>query len=881
MLHQRSNTLQHRVERQIREWRQDSPKPTAFDVEPRALLLIWTCEHPGAFVLWVAVGCSLLALGPGWLLPDVFGVPVLAQDWLHHRFELLGIFNAIFAIQATVMAVVYPIVIAFVALLLQQDSQSMATLRTYLLDSGVLPAGLSAIALLIAMGLIELFLLISGTGSLHVFLYGAIAWFTVNMVLATWFLYRTLLYIDPSHRTQIFTQYALHSVYPRELRTLMAQHEFDEFLYRENVTGNEEAAQSAVIPDRPALEISPVPEGPPVVAGFFPVSRQCWDVRLDHLKSALSRWQDQVDSASRRDEHSLTQRDAPSVSFPALPGERFHGRIVICRAKQVEGTAFEPDLITKNLIWNAFRFRRVGRAWIPDSVSDVLKMLVRDVAFEMNRPDQDRISEAYTRVMSVHWKLLKSGRIPSEQGNAGNIALAKQVHAFGWPALHESWADVYAPALETAVEGLPENAVGFRVSCWLARDQIAHVDPQPVEIPARLLNIHVALLKFLTEWWDRRIALQAGETDQCDPVHGKMLLPPLRNTYRRALFAYIGPWEQAKLGFTDRKSETKNPAVAWEVARCSAQFSARKLELTFQMLVAGVRRGDTEAAHILCDSFLQLGPPQHWEAGHWQFRQQDQRFLTISDCNGGWEDMHSLLHNGQVPMAEEDALFAARSLPVTALCNYWDDLRNLLILVFLKLTDRPEPRGLAFKITCQLIAGKQELAGLHNSPAIAGPDDVVLPFMRQGFSSVDYRARFDNMLEEQFDRFNWSEMVSGRVVLKVGRFDLESLLLQRVQSFCLFAPDVVFSGEQYQRLLKENGSRLRALPDCASDLLHRWRAIDGREVRRSREIVGALRAQLGRPPCSPGSARWTLELLHWLSDNMRSDGDEVALVTKL
>ena len=486
----------------------------------------------------------------------------------------------------------------------------------------------------------------------------------------------------------------------------------------------------------------------------------------------------------------------------------------------------------------------------------------------MGGTNQDNITDVYTRVTSLHTELLRCGRIADDDGTVDNIARARQLD-FGWPSLHDGWAEVYAPALEAAVDGLPDNAVGFRVSCWLARDLVAQVDPQPVEIPVRLLKIHVSLLDYLSKWWSRRVVLQESESEQNDQAKGMTLLPPLRETYRRALLAFIGPWEQAELQFGERVFDAKDPEIAWEIERSKAQFCASKLELTCQMIIAAVRRGDREAAGILCDSFLQLYPEEKWEAGSWEFRQDRQPFLTIVDCGKPWKEASSILNDGQLSIGEDDLLSAARSLPIAALRNFWDDVRNLLMLVLLRLTESPEPGALAFRSACQLIAGKQEFAGLNNSPAIMGPKDAILPFIRQSFSSNEYRERFNMLLEEQFDRFNLAEMISGRGYVNVGRFDLEALLLQRIQSFCLVAPDGAFSAESYKKLFDRARGQLRQLPTVVGNLSSWAKGLDAQSVQRSKELVSALKGELGRAPCSLGSARWTHDFLHWVESSIQ------------
>jgi hypothetical protein len=118
-------------------------------------------------------------------------------------------------------------------------------------------------------------------------------------------------------------------------------------------------------------------------------------------------------------------------------------------------------------------------------------------------------------------------------------------------------------------------------------------------------------------------------------------------------------------------------------------------------------------------------------------------------------------------------------------------------------------------------------------------------------------------------------MISGRGYVKVGRFDLEALLLQRIQSFCLVAPDGAFSAERYQHLLDSARHRLRQWPAVGGNLSSRLKELDAQSVQRSKELVSAIKGDLGRAPCSPGSARWTHDFLHWVDSSIQATSLEV------
>lgn len=62
----------------------------------------------------------------------------------------VGAFTGVpWTVQATLVALVYPIVLSFIALMLQRKAHSSVALRVYVLDSAVVPAGASSVGLLV------------------------------------------------------------------------------------------------------------------------------------------------------------------------------------------------------------------------------------------------------------------------------------------------------------------------------------------------------------------------------------------------------------------------------------------------------------------------------------------------------------------------------------------------------------------------------------------------------------------------------------------------------------------------------------------------------------------------------------------------------------
>ena len=127
-------------------------------------------------------------------------------------------FFTLWTVQATIAAMIYPIVIGFVALLLQRRHSAKASLQIYLHDSAAILAGLSALFLVFAMGVQYFFIAMAGKQVLANWLILDGIWFLVNVVGVIWFLARTFDYLRPERRADIVRDYTINHVWPAEMR---------------------------------------------------------------------------------------------------------------------------------------------------------------------------------------------------------------------------------------------------------------------------------------------------------------------------------------------------------------------------------------------------------------------------------------------------------------------------------------------------------------------------------------------------------------------------------------------------------------------------------------------------------------------------------------
>ena len=122
--------------------------------------------------------------------------------------------------QATLAALVYPIVIAFVTVFLQRRPAAEAFVHLYVLDSGALAAGLSSLALVLVMAVQYFLLPTYGAAWLPMWVALDSGWFLVNAVLTTYFLFRTVEFLRPEVQLNVVRRYAVSVALPRDVMRL-------------------------------------------------------------------------------------------------------------------------------------------------------------------------------------------------------------------------------------------------------------------------------------------------------------------------------------------------------------------------------------------------------------------------------------------------------------------------------------------------------------------------------------------------------------------------------------------------------------------------------------------------------------------------------------
>lgn len=217
-----------RARREVRSWTRGNPTLRTYQYGWFRQFLMWGTDHPVAFAASVgllAVGSSFLIAIQKWTAPWSLPAPELGAN-----FDAAAFAGVPWSVQATLVALVYPIVLSFIALMLQRKAHSTVSLRVYILDSAVVPAGASSVGLLLALGG-QYFAIPYGSDQLLAKLMAPLLvmnglWLLMNVLLTGFFLSRTVRFIQEDEQRHAFTRVAVDVALRAELIAAVKQHIF-------------------------------------------------------------------------------------------------------------------------------------------------------------------------------------------------------------------------------------------------------------------------------------------------------------------------------------------------------------------------------------------------------------------------------------------------------------------------------------------------------------------------------------------------------------------------------------------------------------------------------------------------------------------------------
>lgn len=738
--------------------------------------LLFAGEHPLRFAfsllaLQIALLVLVAVLPQGWLTPAWF-------KW--EAAEQLTHFSTVWTIQATLAALVYPIVISFVAVYLQRRPAAEAFIHLYMLDSGGLAAGLSSLALVVVMGVQYLMLSTWGTAWLPGWVAIDTAWFVLNAALTTFFLFRTVEFLRPEVQARVIQRYTVNVALPRDVQRLNSF---------QVLAGGIAKGWFPV----PSYGDDKAPEGPRLLIGRFAfregsvqgelhlrTQARLVDVRLWLVRLAVESWYRKALAWPRPDKPKAFGVDKlwPQLTLPMSPGTVYEGELPL--ASVADGPAlssWQRLLLRWSLVMHPVSRERYGIR-----VEAILGELAADARNMAAKPDNEGFERAYSVLIDLHGLILAACLDKMETGDQGSWALLPDTERFFDRTLHENWSNVYRSIFEAAIEGMVRDTRPLRRLCHL----LQHLDgdglrASPVDIREHLLQMPPLMMYQLGNWW----AFRVEEQGIIEHSHRQMVVlrPPLNRVYDEVLSAFVGGWENGRPDKPRRNRDAH--ALDWATLPGLARLNVKHIEETARMLLAAVLRGDQAAAEWLADVLSKWLGTLAFDHEPYQLYDKT-AFITIDDLGLAWPAFCT-----KFGLESDDAESQERFSPdlqqgafQAALRNYWTDVRLLTIELMLDWV-RAVPAAtasssLAFEIAAGLLTGKQWKGGGQAVDSLSelSPPEYLVAKVRQIAASGEWRGGYVGRLDRFVERLKdmrRPNMVSSRVYSFGGADDVESL----------------------------------------------------------------------------------------------------------
>ncbi len=738
--------------------------------------LLFAGENPGRFLF------SLVVL---YLLTLLLG-QVLPADWVAPRWdewkdaEQLAYFTALWSVQATVVALVYPIVIAFVAVFLQRRPASETFIHLYVLHSGALVAGLSSLGLVLVMAAQYVMVPTHGTDALPVWVALDAFWFLLNAALTTLFLYRTIDFLRPQVQSTVVRRYAANVALPRDVSRLYSF----QVLYAAPQRGwipvpsylDDKAKEGPKVHlSRHAFRDRSVPQGTRKLRR----PSRLHDVRLWPLRLVVSSWARAAKKTPKpAKDGPLSSSGWPLLTIPITPGTIYSNDIDLSRVSDGPPLRrWQLLLVRASLV-----FRPVDRERYGVTVKAIVEELEADARSAAARSDVAAFERAYEDLVTLHELLLGACLVKQDDGTIGSWALLPEVQSFFERELHAGWVGSYRSVFEAALDSVERESSPVRRMCHL----IQHLDgPElqgsPLAVRKHLLEYAPVFMYELGNWWTRRVEEQ-GVLDH-GPHRMVTLRAPQSRVYDEVVSTFVSGWENGRTTLVRIPERTKE--FSWSSAADLGDLSATHIQETARMLLSAVARGDRAAAEWLADVMAKWWGSLEFEHDPIALYGKT-AFITLENLKQSWHEtmLELALTDDELRWGGGGPRALERGVLLAAVRNFWNDVRWLTveILVNWSLVHSGDDlsSSLALEIAGGLLRGRQWRDGGNTFEPLseASASDYLSIKARQYAASGEYRGGYIGRLDSFVGRIKdmrRPSMVSSRVYTFGGADDVASL----------------------------------------------------------------------------------------------------------
>ncbi len=817
--------------RVVSKWAARSGTARALKYGRMRRVVLWGAYHPIAFALLAAAlsgGIALAATGGNAVWRRL---PSIESPTLKEGFDLAAFTGVPWSVQATIVALVYPIVVSFIALMLQRRAHSTIALRVYVLDSAVVPAGASSIGLLLAMSC-QYF---ATPYVSHEFLATRMAeglifncfWLALNVLLAGFFLSRTVRFIQDDEARQAFTRLAVHTVLRAELPGALTQ-QFVVNAPEERWGYSSEAKQEEHAPQ--VHVYSMWTDGNTEVNLHLRDKRVLSDVHLHLLKVVAWSW-------TRRARSQTLDRNkrGPVIFFPPKVGVSTSGEVKLCVVKHGPSlTWFERILVRCAFV---YRPARAG------TLSLTAEAMLTEVASEVESlAEQHRYSAAVDTLgvlLELH-KTLLLACVADEDGTAQNAAMIfSSQYKMGARPLDTEWLTPYREISRVAVDLLGKDPGLFRKVAHVPASLAMSLPIRPEKLIVDSFLVGSNLTYQLGAWWIRHAqeSIAPGTT-----AFTGVLPQPRGQIYEQAVVDFIGAWGALYLGMPDRSKSTDEDV--WLALAARAQILVSHIEFSAELFLNAMSRGDEVAATWFYENLIKwCGNRAH------ELRHEDPDFaptlrrVGLSIADKSWADAQRYLWDGETPVSIE---FAESALNL-AIRRYWETVRLFVALLLVhRAGDNAGPDTREIRFAANLIQARALKGGGRVEAMVLNDGDAAATgILSACFGDEVARSRINSFAE----RLDWRKQ-APTVALWVyswsgGAPTIDSMSLAHAKLLAAIAAPTPRTPRHSQELIERWWRDLDKLAEVAQYSRDVRRIVLSADFSRCTSTVTALRGALG------------------------------------
>ena len=740
---------------------------------------------------------------------------------------------------------VYPIVIGFVTLLLQRRHSAKASLQIYLHDSAATLTGLSALFLVMTMGVQSLFIAVTEIQTLVEWLILDSLWFLANILGVVWFLTRTFGYLRPERRADIVRAYAINHVWPAVLRRNLEDYRFHTAIESgwlpgpsygdEGNNSNTAILINLIGRDRGDIQVTKQ-------------KRDKWfirDVRLRPLSWVVLSWQ-------RRETKLALAQEVQPVAFadqhhsrlfilPSAPGTQFKAMYGLCR---IEGGTdlrwWEQWLVSRSFVLAPKKGNTTSLG-----ISDILNGLIAEAQVAMEASEVVAFRGALHELVDLHADLIQAGDFVIDAGRHDNYAnLVDCDYAFG-RKMHVLWAREYHRLLEMAVERLSVSDTYFDYLVLVPGRLVSQLEAvRPIAILGNFLHLSQFLHYHLNRWWSRTGEEQGLLSHgPCEPV---TLKAPSFALYDTAIKKFVGAWESLK---NNSFPPTHDEAMDWEQYGEISELYTGHLDGTIYMLFGSLSLGNKEGAEWLCDSLIKWWNTTRFRFYNNRYYIRDERKLTLELSQKPWEEAKKVI---DLSMPGVDECNAPKAMLAACIHNYWIDLCCVSLYAMIQLGKACEcEKSLPAQLAGNLGKGKPLRTGgneiVEEQWPIQTLEDLLIAILRQYYfdSGYRYQGRLDNVVERISDQRK-PAMVPGRVYSGWALETLDTLGDGQLVLLCLLIKEDWTPSAQFMETIQKWGGENDAGLRKFTEQLEQWKTrLNNAIIREYEHFFSCIQAQFG------------------------------------